>query len=643
MKPISVILVFILFFSSTNCQQRFIKITGGTFGAALRISPAADLGWTVFSLDSLKLARFNSCGEIEWSKKYNIPNTYNVLKDFIRTRNGDFILVTFQSSGSQYTLSITRLDTLGFILWSKSYEDTFYDLYPYSIGEDSQGNLFLYGNMGHVNTTGYNMISKMDGSGNIFWTRFYDHGGTWGGAIVTSDNGVLLRTGNMFIKTDAAGNEQWTSFFTAGSNTYYEAVEVNDGYIFPGTGNSSSLISFYKMDKQGNLLWSSKKTLDVGGYPPRFHKKSNGNIVAVFKKFFAGSSYLTIVEFDKNLTIVSQSSIDAGISLSGADICFLNDGTPVLAAVASNSNLAVAKMNVDYHTNCDINLPLISITPEPITHLSFITNVTSYNLTVINKNYIADSLSISVTTLCNIPKLLNLGNDTILCKGVTMILKNQSSDFFDHYLWSTGETTASIIINQPGTYWLYVNDDCRENRLNDTVWIQIFPAIEPDLGPDLLLCENSTHVFKAPDCDSCTIAWNTGSTIDSMVVNDQGTYWLSVKNNNGCISSDTVEVSNVKCECDFYLPNAFTPNNDGLNETFHPVYYCDVNDYNLQIFNRWGELIYSTDNIEREWNGRFNSKAVAQGIYLYVVKYKPVIKGKLNDRITKAGAVAVIY
>ena len=92
-----------------------------------------------------------------------------------------------------------------------------------------------------------------------------------------------------------------------------------------------------------------------------------------------------------------------------------------------------------------------------------------------------------------------------------------------------------------------------------------------------------------------------------------------------------------------FVPNSFTPNSDGKNELFKPVYYCDMADYNLKVFNRWGELIYTTSDKEAGWDGRLNNRQVQSGIYMYVVNYTPLIKAKSVDRVTKTGSVMVMY
>ncbi|MEL6636766.1 MAG: gliding motility-associated C-terminal domain-containing protein, partial [Bacteroidota bacterium] len=82
--------------------------------------------------------------------------------------------------------------------------------------------------------------------------------------------------------------------------------------------------------------------------------------------------------------------------------------------------------------------------------------------------------------------------------------------------------------------------------------------------------------------------------------------------------------SNVVCvdNCPFYeLPNAFTPNGDGSNELFKPYPYCFVDRIEIQIFNRWGQLVFQTTDPDINWNGNNQSGAeLAEGVYYYTCK-----------------------
>ena len=99
---------------------------------------------------------------------------------------------------------------------------------------------------------------------------------------------------------------------------------------------------------------------------------------------------------------------------------------------------------------------------------------------------------------------------------------------------------------------------------------------------------------------------------------------LFAKSKNGCIDSLIIEDAIlVDTMSQVYMPNAFTPNGDGLNDEFKPLGYgySDL-DYTLQIFNRWGEKIFESNDFNEGWNGSFRNQLCSQGIYVYRLAVK---------------------
>ena len=266
-----------------------------------------------------------------------------------------------------------------------------------------------------------------------------------------------------------------------------------------------------------------------------------------------------------------------------------------------------------------------------------------YNLQEVSHVFKQDTFYVTTLDICKQPLILDIGNDTLLCYQQSVLIKDNSEDGFDTYLWSTGATTTSITVNNFGIYHLRVIYNCNIDTLYDTIKVDFVPPINNNLGEDIIECENKAHLFTAPYCFHCDYLWNTGSTGDTIMALNQGSYWLQVKDTNGCIYTDTVLLDFAKCECNLFLPNSFTPNDDGINETFFPVYYCDLADYELSIFNRRGQKIFSTDNSLENWNGILNKKKVASGVYHYSVQYTPIIQGKTGKMLRKAGTVLVLY
>jgi gliding motility-associated-like protein len=85
---------------------------------------------------------------------------------------------------------------------------------------------------------------------------------------------------------------------------------------------------------------------------------------------------------------------------------------------------------------------------------------------------------------------------------------------------------------------------------------------------------------------------------------------------------EIVDCDNNEQEIVTYMPNAFTPNNDLLNDTFKIVSNKKLNDFNLSIYNRWGQEVFSNHNYEEGWNGKYQDNECPDGVYIYLVKYQ---------------------
>lgn len=82
-----------------------------------------------------------------------------------------------------------------------------------------------------------------------------------------------------------------------------------------------------------------------------------------------------------------------------------------------------------------------------------------------------------------------------------------------------------------------------------------------------------------------------------------GIWSLTVSDTTGCISTDARIVTTADCSCAVYIPNAFTPNADGINDVFVPVQQCALRSYSLSLFDRWGKEVWRTDDPDEPWDG----------------------------------------
>ena len=130
----------------------------------------------------------------------------------------------------------------------------------------------------------------------------------------------------------------------------------------------------------------------------------------------------------------------------------------------------------------------------------------------------------------------NLGPDISICQGQTVTL--QSTTTFNSYLWNNGQTTATISINSPGVYWLDVPSGCSTARDSIVVGLSSFSF---NIGPDITICQGDSTSIQAFGTYN-TIAWNTGATSNSILVNTPGIYSAIATNTNGCTEQDSIEV-----------------------------------------------------------------------------------------------------
>jgi gliding motility-associated-like protein len=92
--------------------------------------------------------------------------------------------------------------------------------------------------------------------------------------------------------------------------------------------------------------------------------------------------------------------------------------------------------------------------------------------------------------------------------------------------------------------------------------------------------------------------------------------------------------------CKIFVPNAFSPNDDRLNDVLKAYSSCPIEEYQLQVFNRWGQNVFETKNIGTGWDGNFNGKKQPNGVYIYCLRYKN--SGSEKNYKTAKGTVVII-
>ena len=137
-----------------------------------------------------------------------------------------------------------------------------------------------------------------------------------------------------------------------------------------------------------------------------------------------------------------------------------------------------------------------------------------------------------------------------------------------------------------------------------------------------------------------TYTWNTGNNTCCIEINQPGEYILTVKNVCNDSATDGIKISYSGCENCILAPNAFSPNSDGLNDNFEVLVNCLMQTYRLNIFNRWGQLVYSSAKVGEAWDGTYSGVPAEAGVYFYYLEATPVIRN--IGKITKKGDISLI-
>lgn len=144
--------------------------------------------------------------------------------------------------------------------------------------------------------------------------------------------------------------------------------------------------------------------------------------------------------------------------------------------------------------------------------------------------------------------------------------------------------------------------------------------IVPEAGYDT--CSPFPLTLLADTTGIGVVEWSNGSMADSLVIYDYGDYSVSLTTLDTVIHAE-FSIAKVDC-CHPALPNAFTPNGDGINDQFGVILrYCDVEILEFNVYSRWGELMFQAQESSDRWDGTtLNGTEAPSDTYIYVARYK---------------------
>lgn len=221
----------------------------------------------------------------------------------------------------------------------------------------------------------------------------------------------------------------------------------------------------------------------------------------------------------------------------------------------------------------------------------------------------------------------DLGIDTSICAGDTILLFPGQ---FNYYWWWDGDQLNDRrAITDSGKYYVTVSDDLK-CFASDTIQISTYPL------PDVRIIHSIKDICRSDTINlygsgALTYAWYlndyfntpkyTGDSIN-FVVNAQTKITLIGTDQYDCSNSDELNLFYVPCCGTISVPNAFSPNGDGTNDEFHVITSAVFEEFQMNIYDRWGGLVYQTKNGKDKWDGTYKGRAADVGSYFYLIRAK---------------------
>lgn len=223
------------------------------------------------------------------------------------------------------------------------------------------------------------------------------------------------------------------------------------------------------------------------------------------------------------------------------------------------------------------------------------------------------------------PPVSGLALEINACEGEVLPLVPQGGNY--QWEWQNG-STDTLNVSISGTYLVRMTNACGSFEESVRVHFREVPILNLQ---DTTLCGGQVYQIDLPTFWEASYLWYDGSEERSRILTEKGNYWVQINNPCGIIN-DTFDLTFKNCPCDLYLPNAFTPNGDGLNDALKIFTACELSHFQLEVYDRWGRRVFVGNDLSQGWDGFFEGNLLPAGSYPFVVRYTP--QG-LNPRLEK--------
>ena len=267
----------------------------------------------------------------------------------------------------------------------------------------------------------------------------------------------------------------------------------------------------------------------------------------------------------------------------------------------------------------------------------------TYSLT--ESNHCGDGSDTIVVSYLAGPSAFSLGADITRCPGEFIALHAPSTDYA--IKWQDGSDAQSILADQAGTYGLQLSNRC--GVATDELTLEIDTRVASlNIDPSFAWCVGDNITLDATQPFDAGYLWNTGDITPSLQITEPGLYSIVVSTL--CSSAaQTIEVVQstdcgfIEVHTEVHIPNIFSPNGDNINDVFSFSFGPDIELLSMSgvIIDRWGNKVFSSQEVPFAWDGYFNQERILPGVYVYRIECKYLAAGEERDEVF-TGDVTVI-
>ncbi len=526
------------------------------------------------------MIKINAAGEVLWSKTYGGPGDDEIRAMAPAVNEGYFFCGQSGEAGGDISSNagaldawVGKVDEEGSLAWQYSFGTPQND-FAHSLQPTEDGGCLV---VAVISSSQPLQLSRFSASGELVWSGNYNHIWRFSPLEKSKDGNFYLSTGDFIVKMNPDG--LFIDSIPLPSPFFPISIEEKqDGQaVLVGLTVLNPSVKAMRIDGAGQAIWEQRFNLGEFQEPIDVLHEKSGQIQILSRLQNSGppetSEDYCLSQLDSTGQVLQHRIFGGTLGDAPRSLLPTIDGGLLLSGESQSAD-------------GDISSP-----------------IGAWDFWVVKLNK---------------PTPFSLPADTTYCENPPLQLSIPAQPSFVDIQWSDGSRDSTIRINEPGQYWVEASvGDC---RLRDTTDVRL-PLLEWEgLPADTSLCEDETYLLDASLEGAGLYLWQDGSNEPVFEVIKPDRYLVKVVIDE-CTLTDSVTVR--WCEPCVALPNAFTPNGDGINDFFAPITQCPIPDYQFRVFNRWGEQVFESNSPDIPWDGIHKGKPAPAEVYFYQLAYRP--------------------